>query len=152
MLELDEAGSRRPLASGSMVDRVEAATRPVRIGIIGKYVDLPDAYLSVVESLKHAGFHHGAKVRDRVDPGGQGPGPAGQGRPPRLDGMVIPGGFGERGIEGKIAAAGYARENELPAARPVPGLQVMIIDFARNGAAPGRGQLQRSSTRPRRIR
>ena len=61
-----------------LVDRVEPATAPVRIGIIGKYVSLPDAYLSVVEALKHGGFHHGAERRDRLDPGRGGRGPAGR--------------------------------------------------------------------------
>ena len=82
----------------------------MRIGLIGKYVDLPDAYLSVVESLKHAGFHHGAAVQIDWIQAEEVEGLLAAGRLADLDGMVIPGGFGHRGIEGKIAAAEYARE------------------------------------------
>ncbi len=97
-----------------LVARVEAATAPVRVGLIGKYVELPDAYLSVVESLKHAGFHHGARVEVDWVQAENVEGLLADGRLSDLDGMVIPGGFGERGIEGKIAAAGYAREHGIP--------------------------------------
>ena len=100
----------------TLVERVEAADRPVRIGLIGKYVGLPDAYLSVVESLKHAGFHHGAKVEIDWIQAEDVEGLLAAGRLRDLDGIVIPGGFGERGIEGKIAAAALR-----PRARhPVP--------------------------------
>ena len=84
--------------------------RPVRIGLIGKYVDLPDAYLSVVEALKHGGFHHGADVEVDWIQAEDVEGLLAEGRLRDLDGIVIPGGFGVRGIEGKIAAASYARE------------------------------------------
>ena len=112
--------------------RVESATDPVRIGIIGKYVNLPDAYLSVVESLRHAGFHHGAGVEIDWIQAEQVDGLLAEGRLRDLDGIVIPGGFGERGIEGKIAAAGYAREHDIPCLGLCLGLQVMVIDFARD--------------------
>ena len=115
-----------------LVDKVEAATRPVRIGLIGKYIDLQDAYLSVVESLKHAGFHHGAKVEIDWIQAEDVEGLLAAGRLRDLDGMVIPGGFGERGFEGKITAAGYARENLIPCLGICLGLQAMTIDFARN--------------------
>ena len=98
-----------------LVDKVEAATRPVKIGLIGKYIDLQDAYLSVVESLKHAGFHHGAKVEIDWIQAEEVEGLLVAGRLADLDGIVIPGGFGERGFEGKIAAAGYARETTFRA-------------------------------------
>ena len=112
-----------------MVTMVEAATKPVKIGLIGKYVDYQDAYLSVVESLKHAGFHHGAKVEiDWI----QAEEVEGLLVAERLDGIVIPGGFGDRGFEGKIAAAGYAREHDIPCLGLCLGLQAMTIDFARN--------------------
>ena len=116
----------------ALVAKVEAATRPVRIGIIGKYVSLPDAYLSVVESLRHGGFHHGAKIELDWIQAEDVEGLLADGRLRDLDGIVIPGGFGERGIEGKIAAAGYARENDIPCLGLCLGMQVMTIEFARN--------------------
>ena len=115
-----------------MIDRIETATDPVRVGIIGKYVSLPDAYLSVIESLKHAGFHHGAAVEIELIQAEQVEGLLAEGRLRDLDGIVIPGGFGERGIEGKIAAAGYARENDVPCLGLCLGMHVMTVDFARN--------------------
>jgi CTP synthase len=115
-----------------VVAGVEAANEPVRIGLIGKYVQLPDAYLSVVESLKHAGFHHGARVEIDWIQAEELEGLLAAGRLSDLDGMVIPGGFGARGIEGKIAAAQYAREQGLPCLGLCLGLQCMTIEFARN--------------------
>ena len=116
----------------ALVERMEAADRDVRIGLIGKYIKLPDAYLSVVESLKHAGFHHGAKVTVDWVQAEDVEGLLADGRLADLDGMVIPGGFGERGIEGKIAAARFSRENNVPCLGLCLGLQMMTIDFARN--------------------
>jgi CTP synthase len=115
-----------------LVDRVETALTPVRVGIIGKYVSLPDAYLSVVESLKHGGFFHAAKVEIEWIQAEDVEGLLAEGRLHDLDGIVIPGGFGERGIEGKIAAAGYAREHDIPCLGLCLGMQVMTIEFARN--------------------
>jgi CTP synthase len=115
-----------------VVERAEEAERPVRIGLIGKYVALPDAYLSVAESLRHAGFHHEAKVEIDWIQAEDVEGLLAAGRLSDLDGMVIPGGFGVRGIEGKIAAATYARENDIPCLGLCLGLQVMAIEFARN--------------------
>jgi CTP synthase len=115
-----------------LVERVEAATRTVHIGIIGKYVSLPDAYLSVVEALKHGGYHHGANVEVEWVQAEDVEGMLAAGRLHDLDGIVIPGGFGERGTEGKIAAAGYSRENAIPCLGLCLGLQMMVIDFARN--------------------
>ena len=116
----------------SLVAQVDASTRPVRIGLIGKYVELQDAYLSVVESLKHAGFHHSAKVEIDWIQAEEVEGLLASGRLDGLDGMVIPGGFGARGIEGKIAAAAYARENRIPCLGLCLGMQVMTIEFARH--------------------
>ena len=116
----------------SLVHRVESVERPVRIGIIGKYVKLPDAYLSVVESLRHAGFHFGARITlDWID-AEQVTDLLETGRIRELDGIVIPGGFGERGVEGMIAAAGHARQHAIPCLGLCLGLQVMVIDVARN--------------------
>jgi CTP synthase len=117
-----------------LVSRVEAATRPVTIGLIGKYVNLPDAYLSVVEALRHGGYHHGARIELDWIQAEEVVGLLAEGRLRDLDGIVIPGGFGERGIEGKIAAAGYAREHDIPCLGLCLGLQTMVIDYARNAA------------------
>lgn len=115
-----------------VVRTVEAATEPVRIGLIGKYVQLADAYLSVVESLKHAGFHHGAKVEIEWIQSEEVEGLLAAGRLGHLDGIVIPGGFGARGVEGKIAAARFAREEHLPCLGLCLGLQAMVVEFARD--------------------
>ena len=115
-----------------LVDMVESATAPVKIGLIGKYVELQDAYLSVVESIKHAGFHHGAKVEIDWIQAEEVEGLLAAGRLADLDGMVIPGGFGIRGVEGKVAAAKYARENGVPCLGLCLGMQVMTIEFARH--------------------
>ncbi|CAN5678720.1 CTP synthase [soil metagenome] len=116
----------------ALVHRVEAATEPVRIGLIGKYVSLVDAYLSVVEALKHGGFAHGAAVEIDWIQAEDVEGLLAEGRLRDLDGIVIPGGFGERGVEGKIAAAGYAREHHIPCLGLCLGLHAMTVDFARN--------------------
>ena len=116
----------------ALVARVEAATAPVRIGLIGKYVDLHDAYLSVAESLRHAGFHHGAKVEIVWVQAEEVEGLLADDRMTTLDGIVIPGGFGPRGIEGKIRAAEYARENQVPCLGLCLGMQVMTVEFARH--------------------
>ena len=112
--------------------RVRAATRPVRVGIIGKYVSLIDAYLSVVEALHHAGFAHGAEIDLDWIQAEEVEGLLAAGRLRDLDGIVIPGGFGERGIEGKIAAASFAREEGIPCLGLCLGMQVMTIEYARN--------------------
>ncbi len=114
-----------------LVERVENANRVTRIGIIGKYVNMPDAYLSIVEALRHAGFAHGAKVElDWID-AELVPGEIEPERIHQLDGIVIPGGFGERGIEGMIAAATIAREAQIPLLGICLGMQVMVIEVAR---------------------
>ena len=118
----------------SLVDTVEAATTPVTIGLIGKYVQLPDAYLSVVESLKHAGFHHGAAVNIEWIQAEDVEGLLAEDRLANLDGLVIPGGFGARGFEGKIAAARYSRENNVPCLGLCLGLHAMSVEFARDVA------------------
>ncbi|MBS1846757.1 MAG: CTP synthase [Actinobacteria bacterium] len=118
----------------ALVRRVRDATRPVKIGLIGKYVALVDAYLSVVESLNHGGFEHGAAVEIEWINAEDVEGLLATGRLADLDGIVLPGGFGERGVEGKIAAARFARENALPCLGLCLGMQVMVIDYARHVA------------------
>jgi len=135
LLHFDEETYPLDLADWErLVDTVEAATRPVRIGLIGKYVNLPDAYLSVVEALRHGGYFHGAKIELDWIQAEEVEGLLADGRLRDLDGIVIPGGFGERGIEGKIAAAGYARDHAIPCLGLCLGLQVMVIEYARNVA------------------
>jgi CTP synthase len=115
-----------------LVHRVRTAEREVRIGVVGKYVNLPDAYLSVVEALRHAGFHHGVQVRLEWIDAEMVPDLVPRERLHDLDGIVIPGGFGERGIEGMVAAATYAREHGIPCLGLCLGLQVMVVEVARN--------------------
>ncbi|MHB1487487.1 MAG: CTP synthase [Acidimicrobiales bacterium] len=126
----------------SLVERIEAANETVRIGVIGKYLNAQDAYLSVIESLRHAGFEHGAQVEVEMVEATEVTGMLADGRLSRMDGIVIPGGFGVRGTEGKIAAATFAREHNLPCLGLCLGLQVMVIDFARNVAG-----LERANSR-----
>ncbi len=142
--EGDEARSGRLDLSHwqSLVRSVESASKPVRIGLIGKYVNLPDAYLSVVEALRHGGYAHGAKVQLDWVQAEEVEGLMAEGRLRDLDGMIVPGGFGERGIEGMIAAVGYAREGQIPCLGLCLGLQVMVIEFARNVAG-----LERANSR-----
>ncbi len=113
-----------------LVDRIDTASTPIRIGLVGKYNQLADAYLSVTEALNHAGVHHGGKIevvwidseehtREELA---------------SVDGILIPGGFGQRGIEGKIAAARYARENGVPFLGICLGMQIAVADFARHVA------------------
>jgi len=116
----------------ALVDRVAAATDEVRIGLVGKYVNLPDAYLSVVEALKHGGYACGAKIVIDWIASDDTEGLLAEGRLRDLDGIVIPGGFGFRGIEGKIAAAGFARLNEVPFLGLCLGLHCATIEFARD--------------------
>ena len=116
----------------SLVTKVRSAKGSVRVGLIGKYVTLIDAYLSVVESLNHAGIHAGTNVEIDWIQAEDVEGLLAAGRLKDLDGIVVPGGFGERGIEGKIAAVGYARINEIPCLGLCLGMQVMTIEYARN--------------------
>ena len=118
-----------------MVERIKAAgARRVEIGLVGKYVGLHDAYLSVAEALRHAGFHLGAHVDIRwIDSEEITPDTA-ESMLSGLDGILVPGGFGSRGIEGMILAARYARENGLPYFGICLGMQIAVIEYARNAA------------------
>ena len=130
VLRLDTTIDLAPLQR--LVHTVESAGRPVRIGLVGKYVSLHDAYLSIAEALKHAGFHHGAKVDIDWIHAEDVEGLLAAGRLADLDGVLIAPGFGERGFEGKIAAAGYAREHGIPCLGICLGLQAMTVEYARN--------------------
>jgi len=115
--------------------RASAATDCVRIALVGKYVRLEDAYLSVVEALRHAGVHHGCKVEvNWVDSESVGD-PDLAATLEQASGILIPGGFGGRGIEGKIRAAQIAREHKIPYLGICLGMQVAVCEFARHVAA-----------------
>jgi CTP synthase len=112
----------------------EAASQTVRIALVGKYVRLEDAYLSVVEALRHSGFMHGCSIElDWVDSEELEPDSA-ERRLARADGILIPGGFGGRGIEGKIAAARVAREQGIPYLGICLGMQLAVCEFGRHAA------------------
>jgi CTP synthase len=113
-----------------LVRRADAARRPVRIALVGKYVKLADAYKSVVEALRHGGYHHGVDV-DVALVNSEDPDPEAL---EAADGILIPGGFGERGIEGKVLAARTAREREIPFLGICLGMQMAVVDFARHVA------------------
>ena len=115
-----------------MVEKIKSAEREVTVGLVGKYVALHDAYLSVAEALRHAGYALGARVDIKwIDSeplcdataddllGG-------------LDGIIVPGGFGGRGVEGMICAAKYAREHGLPYFGICLGMQIAVIEYARD--------------------
>ncbi|MGH3511035.1 MAG: CTP synthase [Pseudonocardiaceae bacterium] len=118
---------------GDLLDRVHAPTEVVRIALVGKYVDLPDAYLSVTEALRAGGFAHRARVEIRWVPSDTCETPAGaEAALAGVDGVLVPGGFGVRGIEGKIGAIHHARIQGIPALGLCLGLQCMVIEAARN--------------------
>ena len=115
-----------------MVERIKARQHCVDIGLVGKYVALHDAYLSVAEALRHAGYERSTHVRihwidsEAITPGNVDEMLAG------LDGILVPGGFGGRGIEGMILAARYAREKCIPYFGICLGMQIAVIEYARN--------------------
>jgi CTP synthase len=115
-----------------LVDKVRNLSKTVKIALVGKYVELQDAYLSVVEALKHAGYSFDADIEidwinaehvtmDNV-----------QALLEKADGILVPGGFGDRGIEGKILAIQFARENQIPFLGICLGMQLASVEFARN--------------------
>ena len=120
----------------------------MRIAVVGKYVQLADAYKSVIEALEHGGFHHGVEVEvelvdsENLDPE----------QLEGCDGILIPGGFGERGIEGKIQAARIARERSIPYLGICLGMQIAVVEFARTRGRHGRAPTRPSSTPRRRSR
>ncbi|MBR0081843.1 MAG: CTP synthase [Clostridia bacterium] len=117
-----------------MVARSKQARRQVRIGLVGKYVGLHDAYLSVAEALRHAGFAQDAHVDiDWIDAEELTEATAND-RLSALDGIIVPGGFGSRGIEGMILAARYARTHNVPYFGICLGMQIAVIEYARNVA------------------
>lgn len=114
-----------------MLERIKNRNKKVTIGLVGKYVQLHDAYLSVAEALRHAGYFYGARVQikwidsETITTDNVAETLAG------CDGLLVPGGFGNRGIEGKIATAHYARTNNVPYLGICLGMQIAVIEFAR---------------------
>ncbi len=115
-----------------LLGRVHNPSSEVTIGLVGKYIDLPDAYLSVTEAIRAGGFQNDCKVHLRWVSSDECATPEGAARNlADLDGICVPGGFGVRGIEGKLGALTYARENGVPTLGLCLGLQCMVIEFAR---------------------
>ena len=118
-----------------LLTAVHEPKREVTIGLVGKYIDLPDAYLSVTEALRAGGFAHQAKVHLRWIASDECETPEGAAKNlADLDGICVPGGFGVRGIEGKLGALRFARENGIPTLGLCLGLQCMVIEYARDVA------------------
>mgnify|MGYP000081654195 CR=1 FL=1 len=115
-----------------MVAAIKSRSRSVTIGLVGKYVQLHDAYLSVAEALHHAGFALGAKVDIRWIDSETITEETQEELLSHLDGVLVPGGFGSRGIEGMILAARYAREHHVPYLGICLGMQIAVIEFARH--------------------
>ncbi|RIJ77616.1 CTP synthase [Nakamurella silvestris] len=123
---------------GDLLERVHNPRETVRIALVGKYIDLPDAYLSVTEALRAGGFAHHAKVEIKWVASDDALTPAGAAAAlSDVQGVLIPGGFGVRGIEGKLGALTYARTNNIPTLGLCLGLQCMVIEAARNLAGLG---------------
>lgn len=128
--------NRKPDLSdwNSMIKRVKNCDKKVTIGLVGKYVELEDAYLSVAEALRHGGFENGAEVdikwlqSEDITPDTVADILKG------CDGIIVPGGFGDRGIEGMIEAIKYARENKIPMFGICLGMQMSVIEYARHAA------------------
>ncbi|GAA4743248.1 CTP synthase [Actinomycetospora chibensis] len=120
---------------GDLLDRVHHPTETVEIAIVGKYVDLPDAYLSVTEAVRAGGFAHRARVTVRWVPSDSCETPAGAAAALKgVSGVLVPGGFGIRGIEGKLGALAHAHRNGIPTLGLCLGLQCMVIHAARSMA------------------
>ncbi len=118
-----------------VLDAVHNPRHEVTVGLVGKYIDLPDAYLSVTEALKAGGFAQETKVNVTWIPSDLCETPEGAAKAlAAVDGIVVPGGFGIRGIEGKLGALRFAREQGIPTLGICLGLQCMVIEYARNVA------------------
>ena len=115
-----------------IVRRLRTPRHEVTIGVVGKYIELQDAYKSVYEAISHAGIANHCRVNVRRIDAEDLEKPGGLSRLKGLDGILVPGGFGDRGTEGKIAAARYARERKIPYYGLCLGLQIAVIEFSRN--------------------
>ncbi len=135
-LVIDLFGFKHPLPAKNIWDeivrRVKNPAHTVTIGVVGKYIELQDAYKSVYESITHAGIANNSKIEIRRIDAEDLEKRNGLSLLKGLDGILVPGGFGDRGTEGKIAAARYAREKKIPYYGLCLGLQIAVIEFARN--------------------
>lgn len=135
-LVLDHFGIQRPEADmtewRALENKVLNLKGKVRVGLVGKYVSLPDAYLSIVEALKHAGYAHDTEIDIRWIDAEEVDDQNVANYLADVDGVLVPGGFGSRGLIGKIAAIRYAREHKLPFFGICLGMQLACIEFARN--------------------
>ena len=116
----------------ALVERIKGERKRVNIGLVGKYVELHDAYLSVAEALRHAGYANDAKVKINWIDSEKITEENAEETLGTLDGIIVPGGFGSRGIEGMITAAKYARVNDVPYFGICLGMQIAVIEYARN--------------------
>ena len=116
----------------AMVEKVMSLKKQVRIALVGKYVELPDAYISVVEALKHAGYANDAEVKINWIDANQVTAQNAAELLGSADGIIVPGGFGQRGTEGKIQSIRYAREQDVPMLGICLGMQLTCVEFARH--------------------
>ena len=116
----------------AMVERLQSATKEVTVGLVGKYVGLHDAYLSVAEALKHGAIENDVRVNIQWIQSDEVSGMVGETLLADLDGILVPGGFGGRGVEGKVEAIRFARERNIPFLGICLGLQCAVIEYARN--------------------
>jgi len=137
-LGLDQAGDVDWNGWARLLESVHDPKHEVTIGLVGKYIDLPDAYLSVTEALRAGGFAHRTKVKLKWIASDECQTPEGAAHQlSDVDAICVPGGFGVRGIEGKVGALRFARENGIPALGLCLGLQCMVIEYARHEAGLG---------------
>ena len=116
----------------ALIDLVSSVSKKVQIALVGKYVELPDAYISAVEALSHAGYQFGTEVEVKWVNSEQLTSENVAETLGDVDGIIVPGGFGDRGIDGKIEAVTYARENNVPYFGIALGMQLAAIEYARN--------------------
>ncbi len=127
-----EAGEAKMDDWQEIVNKVKHPKRTVRIALVGKYVELPDAYMSVAEALRHAGIQHETGIDIDWIYSGHLEDEDSLKLIKEADGILVPGGFGDRGIEGKIKAVKFARENNVPFLGICLGMQLAVVEFARN--------------------
>ncbi len=137
-LNCDDGDAKLKGWKTNVVDKAINPTKHVVIGVVGKYVQLQDAYKSIYEALKHGGIANDAKVEVRKIDAEDLMAPAAEKLLKGLNGVLVPGGFGDRGIEGKIKAVKYARENKMPFFGICLGMQCAVIEFSRNACGLNR--------------